>query len=114
METKFLFDIDPFKIFNGELTELKTLTFDKSLLDEASVVNAMAIHEGDSTSIIDKGVRQAVSGTYLVDTDGLLSLNEIQRLQGKKLVISFNGSTLTVEEDEVRGVGRVALVMEKK
>ncbi|MFA0372771.1 transcriptional regulator, partial [Vibrio sp. 10N.222.54.F6] len=28
--------------------------------------------------------------------------------------ISFNGSTLTVEEDEVRVVGRVALVMEKK
>ncbi|MFA0677226.1 transcriptional regulator, partial [Vibrio sp. 10N.222.51.A6] len=55
-----------------------------------------------------------VSGTYLVDMDGLLSLNDIQRLPGKKLAISFNGSTLTVEEDEVRVVGRVALVMEKR
>ncbi|MDC5820418.1 helix-turn-helix domain-containing protein [Vibrio europaeus] len=114
VETKFLFDIDCFKILNGELIESKTLTFDKSLLDDVSVVNAMAIHEGDLTSIIDKEVHQAVSGTYLVDMDGLLSLNEIQRLPGKKLAISFNGSTLTVEEDEVKVVGRVALVMEKR
>lgn len=114
METKFLFDVDSFKILNGELTDLKTLTLDKSVLDDASVVNTMAIREGDFTSIIDKDVRKAVNGKYLVDMDGLLSLNEIQRLPGKKLAISFNGSTLTVEEDEVRVVGRVALVIEKK
>lgn len=114
VETKFLFDIDCFKILNGELIESKTLTFDKSLLDDVSVVNAMAIREGDLTSIIDKEVHQAVNGTYLVDMDGLLSLNEIQRLPGKQLAISFNGSTLTVKEDEVKVVGRVVLVLERK
>ncbi len=57
---------------------------------------------------------QAASSIYLADMDGLLSLNDIQDLPGKKLAISFNGSTLTVEEDDVRVVGRVALVMEKK
>jgi len=114
LETKLLFDIDSFLILNGELKELRTLTFDKALLQEISVINAMAIREGDLTYIIDKEVRQAVAGTYLVDMDGLLSLNEIQRLPGKKLAISFNGSTLTVDEDDVRVAGRVALVMEKK
>lgn len=74
----------------------------------------MAIRDGENTYIVDKENQQAISGTYLVDMDGLLSLNDIQRLPGKKLAISFNGSTLTVEEDEVRVVGRVALVMEKK
>ena len=114
LETKFLFDIDSFQIKDGQLSDLRTLTFDKSYLDEIDVKNAMAIRTSDTTYIIDKEVHQAVSGTYLVDMDGLLSLNEIQRLPGKKLAISFNGSTLTVEEDEVRVVGRVALVMEKK
>lgn len=113
LETKFLFDIDSFQIKDGQLSDLRTLTFDKSYLDEIDVKNAMAIRTSDTTYIIDKEVHQAVSGTYLVDMDGLLSLNEIQRLPGKKLAISFNGSTLTVEEDEVRVVGRVALVMEK-
>lgn len=73
----------------------------------------MGIEHDGTTFIVDKEVHQAVSGTYLVDMDGLLSLNDIQRLPGKKLAISFNGSTLTVEEDEVRVVGRVALIIEK-
>ncbi|EGQ9328502.1 TPA: bacteriocin [Vibrio vulnificus] len=60
-----------------------------------------------------KAIHQAVSGTYLVDMDGLLSLNEIQRLPGKKLVISFNGSTIQVDELDVKVVGRVAVVMER-
>nr|PMJ44736.1 bacteriocin [Vibrio cyclitrophicus] len=74
----------------------------------------MDIEHHGTTFIVDKEVHQAVSGTYLVNMDGLLSLNDIQRLPGKKLAISFNGSTLTVEEDEVRVVGRVALMMERK
>ena len=69
-------------------------------------------HDG-ATFIVDKEVHQAVSGTYLVDMDGRLSLNDIQRLPGKKLAISFNGSTLTVGESGVRVADRVVLVMEK-
>ncbi|MCA4015066.1 phage repressor protein CI [Vibrio vulnificus] len=114
LEPKFLFDIDTFKILNGKLSDLRTLIFDKAILQDASVVNAMAIRERDSTFIIDKESRQAVNGTYLVDLDGLLSLNEIQRLPGKKLAISFNGSTIQVDELDVKVVGRVALVMEKQ
>ncbi len=95
LETKTLFDIDSLKILNGELSDLKTLTFDRAILGE--VVNAMVIRDGDLTYIIDKEVRQAVSGTYLVDRDDLLYLNEIQRLPSKKLAISFNGSTITCE-----------------
>jgi hypothetical protein len=114
METKFLFDIDSFNIKNGKLENIQTLTFDKAYLDEIEVSNPMAIRESNCTYIVDKENLQAISGTYLVDMDGLLSLNEIQRLPGNKLAISFNASTLTVEEDEVRVVGRVALVMEKR
>ncbi|MGO4223917.1 bacteriocin [Vibrio cholerae] len=62
---------------------------------------------------MDRSSQQAVAGTYLVDMDGLLSLNEIQRLPGKKLAISFNGSTITVDEGDVKVVGWVALVMSK-
>ncbi|EKQ5901677.1 phage repressor protein CI [Vibrio parahaemolyticus] len=113
-ESRTLFDIDVFKLVNGKLQGNETLPFDKAYLDKLGVLNVMGIEQDGSTYIIDKEVHQAVSGTYLVDMDGLFSLNEIQRLPGKKLAISFNGSTLTVEEDEVRVVGRVALVMEKK
>ncbi|MFA0146979.1 helix-turn-helix domain-containing protein [Vibrio lentus] len=113
-EAKTLFDLDYFTLTNGKLVGSETLAFDKSYLDKLGVLNVMGIEHDGTTFIVDKEVHQAVSGTYLVDMDGLLSLNDIQRLPGKKLAISFNGSTLTVEEDEVRVVGRVALVMEKK
>ncbi|CAH6834940.1 Predicted transcriptional regulator [Vibrio chagasii] len=113
-EAKTLFDIDYFSIDDGKLVGERILAFDKALLDELGVSNVMAIKDGTTTFLINKESHQAVSGTYLVDMDGLLSLNDIQRLPGKKLAISFNGSTLTVEEDEVRVVGRVALVMDKR
>ncbi|HHF3268335.1 TPA: helix-turn-helix domain-containing protein [Vibrio diabolicus] len=112
-ESRVLFDIDVFNLVNGKLRGNETLPFDKAYLDKLGLLNAMGIEQDGSTYIIDKEVHQAVSGTYLVDMDGLFSLNEIQRLPGKKLAISFNGSTLTVEEDEVRVVGRVALIMER-
>ncbi|MCZ4308086.1 bacteriocin [Vibrio atlanticus] len=73
----------------------------------------MGIEQDGYTFIVDKSVHQAGNGTNLLDMDGLLSLNGIQRLPGKKLTISFNGSTLTVEENEVRVVGRVALTLTK-
>ncbi|MGF1776926.1 helix-turn-helix domain-containing protein [Vibrio nomapromontoriensis] len=109
-----LFDLDYFSLINGKLVGTETLTFDKSYLNKLGVLNVMAIDYDGSTYIVDKETRQAVAGTYLVDMDGLLSLNDIQRLPGKKLAISFNGSTLTVDEDDVRVMGRVCLVMGKK
>ncbi|EGR0072469.1 hypothetical protein D8T49_09375 [Vibrio vulnificus] len=41
--------------------------------------------------------------------DCLLSLNEVQRLPGKKLAISFNGSTIQVDELDVKVVGGLQL-----
>ncbi|EOC1765757.1 bacteriocin [Vibrio fluvialis] len=87
------------------------MAFDNSDLDNNGIVTVMAVESDSITYIIDKDVRLAVSGTYLVDMDGLLSLNEIQRLPGKKLAISFNGSTIQVNEMDVKVVGRVAVVM---
>ncbi|ENF8746713.1 hypothetical protein ABRI18_000279 [Vibrio fluvialis] len=70
------------------------MAFDNSNLDKNGIVTVMAIESDSITYIIDEDVRLAVNGTYLVDMDGLLSLNEIQSLPGKKLAISFNGSTI--------------------
>ncbi|MBY8277262.1 helix-turn-helix domain-containing protein [Vibrio fluvialis] len=112
-ESKSIFDIDYFTLTNGKLVSSNTLSFDKSYLDKVGVLNVMAVDHDGTTYIVDKEVRQAVNGTYLVDMDGLLSLNEIQRLPGKKLVISFNGSTIQVDELDVKVVGRVALVLER-
>ncbi|MHA2810797.1 phage repressor protein CI [Vibrio campbellii] len=113
-ESKQIVDADCFRIENGQLVNQGTLALDKAFLNELDVVSVIAIKDGQNTFLVNKESRQAVSGTYLVDMDGLLSLNEIQRLPGKKLAINFNGSPLTVDEDEIRIVGLVVLVMERK
>ncbi|HAS8181794.1 hypothetical protein VVDAL79087_02093 [Vibrio vulnificus] len=60
-----------------------------------------------------KATDRAVRSTHLVDMELRRSLNEIQRLPGKKLAISFNGSTILVDELDVKVVGRVAIVIER-
>ncbi|WP_375750918.1 phage repressor protein CI [Vibrio sp. HN007] len=106
--------IQSFKLSNGQLVHKEALVFDRSLLNSIGVRNPMAVTTEDSTVIIDKEINQAVSGTYLVDMDGLMSLNEIQRLPGKQLAIAFNGSTLAVDELSVKIVGRVVLDIRRK
>lgn len=69
------------------------------------------------TSLISKltgnsEVSKTEFGLHLVDMDFLLSRNEIQCLLSRKLAVSPYGSTLTVDEDEVRVGARVASVME--
>ncbi|HAS64196.1 MAG TPA: transcriptional regulator [Vibrio sp.] len=112
-QSKQILNIDCFSIDDGKLVGKGSISFDKAELNELSVNRVIAIKEGTTTFLVNKDSNQAVSGTYLVDMDGLLSLNQIQRLPGKKLAISFNGSTLTVEEDEVKVVGRVVIKIEK-
>ncbi|WED29898.1 helix-turn-helix domain-containing protein [Vibrio sp. DW001] len=102
-----------FGLVEGKLVEKPLLNFDKALLEEMGVRSPMAVTTENSTVIIDKETDQAVSGTYLVDMDGLLSLNDIQRLPGKQLAISFAGSVLTVDELSVKIVGKVVLDLRK-
>ncbi|EIE1225498.1 bacteriocin [Vibrio vulnificus] len=54
-----------------------------------------------------KATDRAVRSTHLVDMDCLLSPHEVQRLTGKKLTISFSGSTIQVDELDVKVVDRV-------
>lgn len=97
----------------GTLVLKDPLIFDRLFLSDIAVCSPMVVTTQDSTVIIDKEINQAVSGTYLVDMDGLLSLNDIQRLPGKQLAISFAGSVLTVDELSVKIVGKVVLDLRK-
>ncbi|MGN2719747.1 hypothetical protein ACTFQF_22320 [Aliivibrio fischeri] len=113
-ESKRIFDIDCFDISKGCLTPLKTLSFDKSICDELETDNIILVKEDSQRLLIDKESTHATSGKYLIDMDGSFSINELQRLPGKKLAISFNGSTINVEEDDIKVIGRVAMVMGKE
>lgn len=58
-------------------------------------------------------LNDAVSGEYLIEINGLLSLNHIQRLPNK-LAVVFGNSTVEVSEEDIKVIGRVAVTLKKE
>jgi len=54
------------------------------------------------------------SGRYLLDIDGSISINGLQRLPGKKLAMSYGNTSVEVAEADIVVLGRVVLAMEKE
>lgn len=69
------------------------------------------LETNDAIMLVDKNDNDAVSGNYLISIDGRHSINEVQRLPGKKLAIAIGDSTMEVSEEDIEVVGRVAMEM---
>ncbi|WP_196587354.1 phage repressor protein CI [Aliivibrio fischeri] len=106
--------IKSFRLRSGILEETNPFVLDMSISEELETENLILVKEDSQRLLIDKESTHATSGKYLIDMDGSFSINELQRLPGKKLAISFNGSTINVEEDDIKVVGRVVIVMGKR
>ncbi|WP_235693363.1 phage repressor protein CI [Aliivibrio fischeri] len=105
--------IDSFRLRSGILEETGSFVLDKSISEELESENLILVKEDSQKLLIDKESTHATSGKYLIDMDGSFSINELQRLPGKKLAISFNGSTINVAENDIKVVGRVAMMILK-
>lgn len=113
-QAKNLFDVDTFELKNGGINRTGTLAIDNSVLVENGVTNLMAIKETGVTYFIDKEVQTATNGLYLINMDGVFSLNKLQRLPGNKLAIDFNGSSIEVNESDIKIAGKVVFELSKK
>lgn len=69
------------------------------------------IETNEALYLVNQDIKSAVSGKYLVDIDGHLSINHVQRLPGKKLAVAFGDTTMEVTEEDIKIVGRVAVVL---
>lgn len=107
---------DKFQLFNGKLEKVGTAELGLSTLNDfgLSDKDVIVIEKNDCQQYINKAETQPASGDYLLDIDGVLSVNYLQRLPGKKLAIAFEASTIEVSEEDIKVVGRVAMEMRKK
>lgn len=71
------------------------------------------IETNDGLFLIDKDQSDPVSGEYLIDMNGRMSINHIQCLPNK-LAVAFGNNTLEISEEDIKVIGRVAMSMRKE
>ncbi|HDY7661705.1 TPA: helix-turn-helix domain-containing protein [Vibrio vulnificus] len=74
---------------------------------------SIEVETNEGRFIIDKKQNDPMSGEYLIDMNGRLSINHIQRLPNK-LAIVFGNSTVEVSEQDIKVIGRVAVTLRKE
>ncbi|GHZ01959.1 phage repressor protein CI [Vibrio cholerae] len=105
-----------FCLTNGKLLETGEIPYPVRRMNSFNLKSesTIEVETNEALYLVDNASRDAVSGSYLIDIDGRLSINHIQRLPGKKLAIAFGGSTIEVSEHDIKVLGRVAVTLEKK
>lgn len=104
------------RLIDGALVDSGKVSIDLSTLDRFGLKPSITKVIEDDTGIYYLNTESVdpITGDYLIDIDGRLSINYLQRLPGKKLAIAFGASTIEVSEDDIKVLGRVAMEMKKK
>lgn len=105
-----------FRLEGGSLEKRGSMSLDLATLDRFGLKpsKTQVIEDDAGIYYVNKESVDPISGDYLIDVDGRLSINYLQRLPGKKLAIAFDTSTIEVSEEDIKVLGRVVMEMKKK
>ncbi|HGS5161756.1 TPA: phage repressor protein CI [Vibrio parahaemolyticus] len=104
-----------FCLTNGQLIETGEIPYPVRRMNSYNLNPdfVIEVETNEAIYLVDKSSTNPVSGKYLIDIDGTLSINHIQRLPGKKLAVVFGDSTVDVAEEDIKVLGRVAVTLRK-
>ncbi|MGR3028667.1 phage repressor protein CI [Vibrio vulnificus] len=104
-----------FCLANGQLIETGEIPYPVRRMNSYNLDPdfVIEVETNEAIYLVDKSSTNPVSGKYLIDIDGTLSINHIQRLPGKKLAVVFGDSTVDVAEEDIKVLGRVAVTLRK-
>ncbi|MGF1719483.1 helix-turn-helix domain-containing protein [Vibrio kyushuensis] len=107
--------LNSFCLTNGKLIDTGKVPYALRRMNSFNlkVEHTIEVETNEAVYLLDKSTTDAVSGDYLIDVDGRLSINQIQRLPGRKLAVAFGDSTLEVAEHDIKVIGRVAVTSRK-
>ena len=107
--------VKSFCLMNGQLVPTGEIPYAQRMFNswDLQAKNTIEIETNEGRFLVDKKQNDAVSGEYLIDMNGRLSINHIQRLPNK-LAIVFGKSTVEVSEEDIKVIGRIAVALEKK
>jgi len=104
------------KITNGMLDKSEEINLDVSIMKRYELTPSITrvIDLDGSLLFVNTEETKPISGRYLLDIDGAISINGLQRLPGKKLAMSYGNTSVEVAEADIVVLGRVVLAMEKE
>lgn len=104
------------KISNGLLDDSGEMGLDTVTMERYGLIatSTRVIDLDGSLLFVNTEETSPSSGRYLLDIDGSISINHLQRLPGKKLAMSYGNTSVEVAEADIVVLGRVALVMGKE
>lgn len=104
------------RITNGSLDNTDEMSLDTTTMKRYGLTssNTRVIDLDGSLLFVNTEETIPSSGRYLLDIDGSISINHLQRLPGKKLAMSYGNTSIEVAEADIVVLGRVALAMEKE
>lgn len=107
--------IKSFCLTNGQLLPTGDIPYAKRIFNswELDASNTVEIETNEGRFLIDKRQNDAVSGEYLINMNGRLSINHIQRLPNK-LAVVFGNSTVELLEEDIKVIGRLAVTLRKE
>lgn len=103
-----------FCLSNGQLLDTGEIPYAVRIFNSWNLdsLTTIEIETNDGRFLVDKNQNDAVSGEYLIDMNGRMSINHIQRLPNK-LAVVFGNATVEVAEEDIKVIGRVAVTLKK-
>ena len=103
-----------YNLENGKLMPTGDMPYAKRMFTgwDLNELATIEVETNQARYLVDQSQNDAVSGKYLINIDGRLYIISIQRLPNK-LAIAFGDTTMEVSEEDIKVVGRVAVVLEK-
>ncbi|HAS6021645.1 chromosome partitioning protein ParA [Vibrio vulnificus] len=107
--------IKSFYLSNGQLVSTGEIPYAQRMFNswELEARSTIEIETNKGRFLVNKKQNDPMSGEYLIDMNGRLSINHIQRLPNK-LAIVFGNSTVEVSEQDIKVIGRVAVTLRKE
>ncbi|WP_330959039.1 helix-turn-helix domain-containing protein [Photobacterium sp. 53610] len=104
------------RLVDGALIKAGKVSLDLSTLDRFGLKPSITKVIEDDAAIyyVNTESTNPTSGKYLIDIDGQLSINFIQRLPGQKLSINIGDNSFEASVDDIQVLGRVAMTMSKE
>ena len=108
--------VKSFCLSGGKLIDTGEIPYPVRRINSLGLQQAelIEVETNEAIYLLYKSMTDALRGNYLINIDGHLSINRIQRLPGKKLAIAFDDNTIEVSDEDIQVVGYIAATLKKE